>query len=146
MISLKKLLRLNEEHVGDIYEYGVYKNPKSIKRMDRGLRGISYPNGDLFVVDDGSHVIHGAFSDWLNENGYKSVNIYSKSGMATGMKKGYISWQRRGTSNDFWLSESTDFTDKAFNEKELMPYIKKYTKKVKQKNSQYNFVLKPIWE
>jgi hypothetical protein len=145
VIKLKKLLNLlNEEHVGDFDDYEVYKNPKSIKRMKKELRGISHPNGDLFVIDDNWDIIHSQLAGWLNGNGYKTPSIQSKTGMATGMKKGYISWQRKGTSNDFWLSESTDFDDKVFDEEELMPYIKKYTKKVKQKNSQYNFILKSI--
>ena len=143
MISLRKLLKLNEEHLGETDNgYGVYRNPKSIKRMDSYLRAISFPNGDLYVVDDGSHVIHPQFSDWLETKGYKiPVDIGLKIGIVKGIIKGYISWQRKGTSNDFYLSESTDFTDAKFDKDKLMPYLEKYSKKVKQKNPKINFKL-----
>ena len=149
MISLKKLLRLNEELVGEMPNgVEVYKNPKSIKRMKKDLRGISFPNGDLFVVDDAWNVMHSKFAGWLDKNGHKTPgSMGMKDGMVVGMKKGFIAWQRKGATDSFYLSESTDFDDtKFFDEEELMPYLKKYSAKVKSKNPKYKFVLKGVYK
>jgi len=143
-IKLKDLLK--EDFVGTTHQgYEVYKNPKSIKRMAKELRAISFPNGDLFVIDDNWNVIHSAFAEWLNKNGYKVPNMNLKTRIVDGMKNGYINWQRKGSTDEFWLSESTDFSDTMyFDEHELMPYLKKYAKKVKSKNPKYKFVLETI--
>jgi hypothetical protein len=147
VIKLKDLLK--EDFVGTTHQgYEVYKNPKSIKRMVKDLRAISFPNGDLFVIDDNWNVIHSAFAEWLSKNGYKTPSDMGyKPGMVKGMKKGFIAWQRKGPSDSFYLSESTDFEDTDFfDEAELMPYLKKYTKKVQQKNPKYKFVLKGVYK
>lgn len=136
MIKLKTLLQ--EKYLGDYKgEYQVFENPKSIKRMDDELRAISLPNGNLLVIDDGRSVTHHMLALWLNDNGY---NIPLPIWKDKTIVKGYIPWQRRGLSNDFYLGESIY---KAVVD-EIMPYLKKYSKKVKQKNSQYNFILKRI--
>ena len=145
MIKLKDLI--NEEFIGELDGIEVFKNPKSIKRMKGDLRGKSFPNGDLFVVDDAWDILHWKLSQWLNRNGYKNLTGGTKDSLVKGIKQGFIEWQRKGKTNDFYLSESTDFDDvEWFNKNELMPYLKKYSKKVKQKNSQYNFKLKSIYE
>ena len=143
---IKLITLLKEDLLGKIQKkYEVYKNPKSIKRMKPFLRGISFPSGDLFVVDDAFNTIHNDLEIWLNSNGYK-VNVNKKNvDLVNNIKLGYIPWQRKGNSNEFYLSESIDFFHvKYFNKDELMPYLEKYTKKVKQKNSKYNFVLEEI--
>jgi hypothetical protein len=151
MISLRKLL-LKEDLVGEMPNgVEVYKNPKSIKRMKKDLRGISTPKGDLFVADDNSKIIHSHFANWLDKNGNLgerySVMLGSKAGILFAIEDGYIPWQRKGSSDSFYLSESIDFDDtKSFNEKELMPYLEKYTKKVKSKNPKYKFVLKGVYK
>jgi len=142
MIKLKELI--NEELIGNHIGYELYKNPKSIKRMVADLRGVSFPNGDLFVIDDAKHTTHSSLMYGLNVNGY-SVNY---SGTMTDLvklvKKGYITWQRRGKTNDFYISESLNASIAA--EHKLMPYIKKSIGKVQQKHSQYNFKLISIWD
>ena len=145
MISLRKLL--NEELVGEVNGNEVYKNPKSIKRMKPELRGISFPNGDLYVVDDARNIIHSEFFEWLGKKGHKvPSNMWSKPGVVEAIKKGYIPWQRKGSSESFYLSESTDFDDDFFDEAELMTYLKKYSAKVKQKNPKYKYVLKGVYK
>jgi len=143
MIKLKDLI--NEELVGEMPNgmvgIEVYKNPKSIKRMVSELRAISFPSGDLFVIDDSKNVLHTKFAEWLNKNKYKNVYVWG----VDKFKKGYIHWQRKGGSNDFWLSESTALFDEE-ERKEIVPYLEKYVKKVKSKNPQYKFILKSIWD
>lgn len=136
MIKLKTLL--NEELIGDLWGYEVYKNPKSIKRMAFDLRGISFPNGDLFVIDDGRNTIHKHLRDWLDKNGHKMPPIETTKELMQNVKKGYIPWQRIATSNDFRLSESFKLND-IYPEKEYMPYVKKYLSKVKSKNPTYTY-------
>jgi hypothetical protein len=145
MIKLKTLL--NEELLGEYKGYEIYKNPKSIKRMQPNLRAVSFSNGDLFVVDDNSwHMTHLDLRDGLNKLGYKNPPIRATSDIFDSIKKGLIDWQRKEKNNTFYLSESIDFNDGAYeheiyDEKEYMPYIKKYVNKVKQKNPQYKFIL-----
>jgi len=127
MTKLTEILNniLNEELLGTIKGYEVYKNPKSIKRMDGKMRAISDKNGDLYVVDDyGEHVTHLKIVKWLSINGF--VNI--------GVK--IIRWQRLKNSNLFYLGSGYTKTSKDF--------LEKLMKKVKSKNSQYNFILKNI--
>jgi len=136
MINLKNLLK--EELIGELRGFEVYKNPKSIKRMGMDLRGISFPNGDLFVVDDGGrNVIHKHFGEWLNRNGYKMPTAEVTSELMRDMKQGYITWQRIATTDEFRLGESVNF--EYYSEEEYMPYIKKYLRKVKSKNPKYKF-------
>lgn len=142
MIRLKELL--NEELVGTYIGHEMYKNPKSIKRMVAELRGISFPNGDLFVIDDATHTTHSSLSFGLNATGISIKDNGTMTAIVNLVKKGYIMWQRKGKTNDFLLSESLN---KAITSKyEIMPYIKKNIKKVQQKNSQYNFKLTSIWD
>jgi hypothetical protein len=142
MIKLKDLLK--EEFIGMYDSYEVFKNPKSIKRMKPELRGISFPTGDLFVIDDAMNSIHVHFGRWLNQHGYK-INIdMTIKNLFGNIKKGYIDWQRKDSADYFYLSESTTFKDDE-EENEYMPYLIKYSKKVKSKNPKYNFILKSIW-
>lgn len=145
MIKLKNLI-INEELIGELGEYEIYKNPKSIKRMKPFLRGYSFPNGDLYVVDDGYNIIHSKLAGWLKRNGYGNLNGNSTiTALVDNIKNGYITWQREANKNVFKLGESIEFDNtKYFDKKELMPYIKKYTNKVRKKNSQYKFILKRI--
>jgi len=143
MIKLKNLLK--EDFIGN-YEnmHEVFINPKSIKRMASDLRGYSHPNGDLFVIDDGYSVIHSELAKWLSHNGFPTPDDETNSGLVKNIKKGYITWQRVGNTNTFKLGESINFYDERyFKESELMPFIEKYAKKVRQKNLQYKFVLEP---
>lgn len=149
VVKLKDLV--NEELIGQ-YDYNhfksfdIYKNPKSIKRMEPELRGVSFPNGDLFVIDDAHHILHNKLRDALNAHGYRCPDSYTKKDVVINIKKGYIDWQRKGKTNEFYLSESTDFNDTEwFDRDELMPYLEKYVKKVKSRNSQYKFILESIY-
>lgn len=131
------------EEIMAVDGYEVYKNPKSLKRMEGYLRGISYPNGDLFVVEQ---ALHSRLMVWLNENGYEMPDIIRKASMVEGIKKGYIAWQRNSNKDEFCLGESIDFeySGDYFDRDELVPYIEKYVKKIKQKNLKYDFILERI--
>lgn len=141
MIKLKQLLK--EDLIGFISnDYEVYKNPKSIKRMNPFLRGISFPNGDLFVVDDAYHIIHSTLAIWLRDNGFQ--NPIGKQNIIKSIQSGYIIWQREVNKDIFKLGESLNLGNNIL--VELMPYLEKYSKKVKQKHPQYVFILEGINE
>lgn len=145
MIKLKNLIK--EDLIGDINnKYEVYKNPKSIKRMEEDIRGMSFPNGDLIVVNDSMNISHYELTIWLNKNGYKvPFQFFTNQGILDALKNGYIAWQRKGTTNEFWLAESISFKNKKYFERDkVMPYLEKNSKKVKSRNSQYKFVLETI--
>ena len=142
MIRLKNLIR--EDVIGEFSEgIDIFRNPKSISRMAYDLRGISTPTGELFVVDS-NRVIHYSLAKWLKNN-YLQGNIpeFHESGdFIKGIETGYIPWMRRGTSNDFYLSET--YGSFKFNMLELIPHVNKYIPKIKLKNSQYTFIAKSI--
>jgi len=139
MIKLKELL--NEELFGTLYGVEVYKNPKSIKRMSAELRAVSLPTGDLFVIDDADKIIHLRLHGWLRTQGIKLPLMSSYSDIDVAINKGYINWQRKEKTNDFYVSESTEPISIRTNKK----IIEKYVKKIKQKNPKYNFFLEGIW-
>jgi len=149
MIKLKKLIK--EELLGNLGSIEVYKNPKSIKRMAPALRGLSDPQGNLYVMDDQYFAIHMDLERWLKNKGHtkdKSADWDTRNwpkAFGDMIKKGYIYWQRKGDSNTFYLSESTYPDVDWFKEMQLMKYLKKSVKKVQQKNPQYKFILKRIF-
>ena len=147
MIKLKDLLK--EDMIGKIKGNEVYKNPKSIKRMEKDMRGMSDPQGNLYVVNNSFNFVHDDIETWLKKKGHIKFSTSGqgypwRAAMADMYEKGYIYWQRNGSTNEFRLSESTE-TDADYI-KELLPIIAKYTKKVKSKNSSYKFTLKSRWE
>ena len=130
---------LTEEFLFNIKnEFGVYKNPKSIKRMVSKARAISDKNGDLFVLDNVRNVIHFHFYRIL-----KLKNVIGDYGTSiTHMSpEKVLYWQRNGASNIFKLSESYDreIVEKLQNMK--LPNLDK----LKKKNPQYTFLLERIW-
>ena len=149
MIKLKQLLK--EELLGDFDGIEVYKNPKSISRMAKELRGMSDPQGNLYVVDDAWKIIHSKLELWLKKKGYiKDVmdnwlSPHWPDAMEKMIKKGYIYWQRKGSTDNFYLGESIYPKVDWFIDKNLMSFLKKSVKNVRQKNLQYKFVLRRIF-
>jgi hypothetical protein len=141
MIKLKDLLK--EELFGTTKNgIEIYRNPKSIKRMHAWLKAVSLPNGDLFVADV-ANFIHLDIHVYLRGEGINLPKMYSYDDIEIAINKGYINWQRRETSNNFYLSESTRALQDS---KDItIKNVKKYSKIVKAKNYQYNFILKKIY-
>lgn len=71
--KLKEIKKLNEELIGtykgsDILnkeEVEIFKNPKTIKRMEDYSRAISDNRGNLYIIDS-SEWIHERLMQWLN--------------------------------------------------------------------------------
>ena len=144
MLSLIEICKwvLNEELLGQYdNKYDVYKNPKSIKRMDPDMRGISDPKGNLYVVDDGGRVlIHRHIFDWLKQNKQirSSLSVYD-----AGEDFEVMNWQRVGSSNTFKLAESYTKHDVLNIQKD--PEAAALHNAVTKKNSKYTFKLESIW-
>ena len=119
----------------------IYKNPKSIKRMTNGLRAVSLPNGDFFVVD-ANNVIHINLHEFLKREGIKLPTMFGIDDIRTAIDSGYINWHRDGSTNNFYISESTG----AKIPKKTIKNVNKYAKKVKQKNPAYKFIGQSIWD
>ena len=135
---------INEDYLGRDtrfnFDFEYFKNPKSIKRMASNLRAVSDENGNLFVVDDASHIVHIDLADWLQDNGHIKY-----SGQWIAIQRGEIlGWQRNGNSNDFHISESVSAKN-IIDYKSADRFIE-LRNKVKQKNPQYNFILLRIDE
>lgn len=112
----------------------VYKNPKSMKRMKDSIRGILDKEGNLYVINDNYNVIHNIFAEWLNLNGYPVAKNTYENLHST------VPLQRFGNSDNFYLSESV----KADEIEENLENIVIILRKAKQKNPQYNYIVKNI--
>jgi hypothetical protein len=138
---------LNEERLGIINagknSLGVYKNPRTVKRMDYWARAISTNNGDFYVMTlendqmtdnyDAYIATHADLSSYLGTN---HIDIYWKSipgAYGYGYYKGGIAWQRYNNSDKWYICEST--SDNWI--KDNMDYIKDQINKVNKHNIQY---------
>lgn len=144
MISLLEIL-LQEDFLGNFqwggskYEWGVYQNPKSIKKFAPECRAISDPKGNLYVVDDGWNVTHSLLAQWLDYNGYSISQRFESE--ESWLKRGYIAWHRVLKTDIFYLGESYEKWEIEDN----FELLTKYVKKIKSKNSRYTFELRKIW-
>ena len=116
--------------------YGVYKNPSTIRKFDMYARGLLMSNGDLFIVDNGYHVIHGTLGHYLRSNGYTiPVHLYNHPEFM-------VPIQRKGKTNDFYLGEG--YSKSELNNDDIMGKIMSTLSAGKAKNPQFNFISKSI--
>jgi len=133
----QKVNNINEEFVTRIklfnWDYDVYKNPKTLAKLKSDIRGISTPEGDLYVVDT-TEIIHSMFSFKMKEKGFNfPEEVY--------YNKNYITWVRYDNTNNFYLGESYEINDK---KNEIEELNKQSIENVKNKNPQFTFILKLI--
>lgn len=69
----------------------VYKNPRTLVRLQKWVRGCSDMEGNLYVADS-QNVMHNDIAEFLRK--HKKINL--------------IDWQRFGNSNTFYLAEGYD--------------------------------------
>lgn len=139
---------LNEELIGTVGTYDktfeIYKNPRTVKRMDWWARGMSTDNGDFYVMTlkqdqirsnyDAISVTHTHLSDYLFDK--LNLGIVWKAIEGSGGYGYYreaIAWQRYKDSDKWYISEST--SDKWIEDN--MDYIKDKIDKVNKHNTQY---------
>lgn len=145
MIKLRHLIK--EDFLGTTQKgYEIYKNPKSVKRMDDDIKGVSVPSGDFYVVDY-YNMIHADIEKYLKPFGVKipSEIFFYMDKIAKGMKKGYIGWIRDGSTNKFYLSESVNVVmqDGGYDWNEYKKIIKQHITKIKAKNPGLKFIPEP---
>ena len=143
LYEVRKIIRsiLSEELIG-LYTLkkhpnkpilDIYKNPKSIKKMESWMRGISDKNGDLFVLDDGGkYVIHNQFSTWLNQRGYPvpaGDHVWYD-------QDNVLCWMRLDNTNKFYLSETYQEGDIEYIQENSIELVEK----VRQKNPSFIFI------
>jgi len=139
---------LNEELVSSISwsgkDFEIYKNPKTVKRMDYWARAMSTDNGDFYIITfkyeqitsnyDDIIITHTELADWLRDNvnsNIKYTPFGDKSGY--GYYPGAIAWQRYNNSDKWYISESTSHEWIERNEE----YIKKSINKINEHNIHY---------
>ena len=134
----QRVNNINEELVTTLklfnkYDFDVYKNPQTLAKLKSNIRAISTPEGDLYVVDS-TEIIHSMFGSKMKEKGFNfPENIYYNFD--------YIAWTRYEKTNDFFLGESYEVYD---DKNEIEQLNKQSIENVKNKNPQYNFILKLI--
>lgn len=124
----------------------IYINPKSIKRMEPWLRGISDTEGNLWVTDI-ADTTHSEILGQLFKIGQTESDNYSPitevSNWGTNHydddKWLYCGWQREGDSNTFKIAESISFDIDQYRE-----IFDEFASAVKQKNPQYDFIVEGI--
>jgi len=121
----------------------VYKNPKDLKNMVPGARGVIMPNGDLYVVNDAFDVIH---TDLLNALAKKGIVKHGTTGWddpATLDKFQFATVQRLWNKSAFCVGESY-IVPKKFKDPEgfekVMKLFRPYLDAAKEKNPQYKFI------
>lgn len=120
---------LNEVIVGttiasndrDKLQVTIYKNPLSIKRM-MGSKAISDIDGNLYIADGSYDIMHWDVLAYLIKNNI--ITNYTT-----------ISWERVNKTDEFKLGQ------------EYIPEenFKNLLEKVREKNSQYKFIVERIW-
>lgn len=139
---------LNEELVSSISwvgkDFEIYKNPKTVKRMDYWARALSTDNGDFYVITfkpeqitsnyDDIVITHTELADWLRDNVNSNIK-WTKFGNQSGYGyyPGAIAWQRYNNSDKWYISESTSYEWIQDN----MEYIKECIERVNQHRIQY---------
>ena len=104
----------------------VYKNPKSLAKFDRSVRGIIDSNGNLYL----------SFIDGNFNHGYmaKEIGFAKNDTRIYDEPKSYVLVLRIGTTNSFGLSDSSD--DASINySREILEILQK----CKKINPQFNF-------
>lgn len=135
---------INEELVIDTLNYGIYRNPKSIKRMNPWKRAISDEKGDIYVLDDPFfELVHGDMVRFLNEKG-----IIESSSNYESILHNFVAWTQVGNQNTFYLSESYNTKNISYwnSLKFFGKHVNKFTKIVMKKNPQFKYVKKRIWD
>ena len=144
--------KLEGEYTGRWYDkepIEIYSNPKSIKRMDRGIRGIVDNDGNLYVAN-------------IGESGQKEDKVYAATTHSEIMEflknKGIIKYDkhvddngvvlnvgvhRHENTNDFYLGESNSFS--ILNNPKIYEQVEKIFEIAKQKNPSVNFLMHDIW-
>jgi hypothetical protein len=112
------LEELNEELLGTTNnDIEIYKNPKTLKKLEGWERAISDEDGNLYLAEE-SIFIHTKLLKYLQDNNIIKTNARWHSSL--GVYVNCIAWQRKNKTNDFYLSESYDDTfmksEKIFND------------------------------
>jgi len=139
---------LNEVMLGHITSYDkkldggdLYMNPPSIKRFPMMSRAVTDRDGN-FYISDSIDIIHGDIIDGMIEKELVSYPIKWISDFSA--YSNIVCWMRYQDTNKFYLSESYDLENKTTDEY-VNTVIKPLMDLAKDKNPQYEFILKGIW-
>jgi len=135
----ESLEQLNEEVIGYLGEIEIYKNPKSLWKLEGWERAISDEEGNMYMADT-SMMIHTNLLKYLHQGNIISDNARWHSML--GIYVNCIAWQRKDKTDDFYLSESYDETFMK-NEK-IYKDILDLKELVELTNPQFKFHLKKI--
>lgn len=128
---------INEEFVGFMQDRSnktieVYKNPKSIKRMESDIRAVAYKNGDLYIVDDSYDLLHKDIVQYLEKNTKEPI-FYTR----TAYIEHQVHLRRFKDTNYFYLGEGYIVLDVEVE----YEFFTEILQKCKKKNPRYNFIM-----
>lgn len=129
-------------HMGSKTSFEIYKNPKSIIKMDDSMRGIVDSDGNLYVAtakgdEKYSVTLHMEIGNFLREKGLIPKNYITDGAL------NYIGVHRHGNTNDFYLGESISYT--ILSNDNYKKQTEEIFKKAKQKNPTLDFIMHDIW-
>jgi len=127
-----------KDRQGESHFIEVYENPKSIKRLEPDVRGISDKEGNLYVLDH-TGFIHERILDYvkskklMEDAGWDYDNHYYVN---------MIAWQRMRGTNDMYLGESYSENKDVI----YLDWFKELVDKVRTKNPHINFIEESIYD
>lgn len=144
---------LKEEFLGKIVysqyakdnsvRFDLYKNPTHIDIFEPNCRALSDRDGNLYVVDDSSHIIHKDIAIAVNfkygpgKSIFNTLNFYDSYFENTYSD---ITWERIGKTNTFRLGESFTLPSKYKpNYNEVIGKLENKVELIKKKNPNLNF-------
>lgn len=116
----------------------VFKNPKSLKNFEIGVRGFSDSQGNLYVGQVNASYVHGGMSTAVGLG--TSTDVYD-------LKNG-LTWQRVNFSNRFGLSDSSvGYPEKARRgDSEIQELFNKQLDVVRQRNPAFEFIPELVYD
>lgn len=114
----------------------IYKNPGSIRRFNPSVRAISDLLGNIWVTD----MENTTHSEIIKEL-YKLGEINFPSYYGYKLEMVYCGWQRKETTNDFYIAESFTTYDMEKN----ISRINEFAEIAGLKHPQFNFIVQRIF-
>lgn len=136
-------MKIDKENMDTVYEredgWKLLKNPKSLKILDRSVRGIILLNGDFYVESFSKGTIHQDIIKILLDKGIIKDNPGKNWGRKLPEETGFITVQRYKDSKWIAIGESNKII---YDDEDWKKYVNHYDKviaKAKDKNPQINF-------
>jgi len=133
-------LKKEEEIIGEVKGTSIVKNPKSLNKLDNGVRGVITKEGDLYLAILNNDVIHNDILEFLNKKGIINERPVGWEWIDERKPDQFITIQRVWNKNIIAIGESYVTPKRDPEKTEALKIFKPYLEKCKQKNKNIEFV------